>query len=230
MSQEKDFDNIALCSLYNEYYFRCKCVSWLVLVYTWDFDLISQIFACLDTNSKPLWREQRSCSDRAHLRILGVSFKGTARYAIKTWRLIIRFGPVIWAPLSELYGRKWTVFGPCLLAAIFSFGTATSKDIQTVLITRFFTGFFGSAPVSTTGGVLGDIWSPAERGYAVMGYSMAVFLGPALGPIIGGGIVQGGLGWKWTEYVCLKGLFCPMARDTDMWRRSQVLFSWRSSF
>lgn len=77
---------------------------------------------------------------------------------------------------------------PYFIAACFSFGTATAKDIQTVLLTRFFAGFFGSAPVTNTGGkitcqvrslpfltqlpagVLGDIWSPQQRGTAIVGY------------------------------------------------------------
>ncbi|CAG8114461.1 unnamed protein product [Penicillium olsonii] len=110
-------------------------------------------------------------------------------------------GPLIWAPLSELYGRKTAVLPPYFLAAIFSFGTATAKDIQTIMITRFFTGFFGSAPVTNTGGVLSDIWTPEERGAAIVGYAMAVVGGPVLGPIAGGAICQSGLGWRWTEYI-----------------------------
>lgn len=110
---------------------------------------------------------------------------------------------MIWAPLSELYGRKTAVLPPYFLAAIFSFATATAKDVQTIMITRFFTGFFGSAPVTNTGGVLSDIWSPEERGAAIVGYAMAVVGGPVLGPIAGGAIVQSNLGWRWTEYVSL---------------------------
>ena len=64
-------------------------------------------------------------------------------------------GPLIWAPLSEVFGRKPVVLTPFFLAATFSFTTAVAKDIQTILISRFFTGFFGSAPVTNTGGVLG---------------------------------------------------------------------------
>lgn len=111
------------------------------------------------------------------------------------------FGPLIWAPLSELYGRKPAVLVPYFIAAIFSFGTATAKDIQTVLITRFFAGFFSSAPITNTDGVLGDIWSPDQRGAAIVGYAMAVVGGPILGPIVGGAIVQSYLGWRWTELV-----------------------------
>lgn len=115
-------------------------------------------------------------------------------------------GPLLWAPLSEVYGRKTAVMGPYFVAAVFSFGTATAKDLQTVLITRFFTGFFGSAPVTNTGGVLGDIWRPEQRGAAMVGYAMAVAGGPLLGPIAGSAIAQSYLGWRWTEYVCLPNL------------------------
>ncbi|KAI9762538.1 MAG: hypothetical protein M4579_000341 [Chaenotheca gracillima] len=117
--------------------------------------------------------------------------------------LLVGFGigPLLWAPLSEVYGRKPAVLIPYFLAAIFSFGTAVSKDIQTVLITRFWCGVFGSAPVTNTGGVLGDIWSPKHRGAAIVGYAMAVVGGPVLGPIVGGAIVQSYLRWRWTEYI-----------------------------
>lgn len=108
-------------------------------------------------------------------------------------------GPLLWAPLSEVYGRKAAVLTPYFLAAIFSFGTAVSKDIQTVMFTRFFAGFFGSAPITNTGGVLGDIFSAEQRGVAMVGYAIAVVGGPTLGPIVGGAIVYH-TSWRWTEY------------------------------
>ncbi|KAL4741426.1 major facilitator superfamily domain-containing protein [Aspergillus similis] len=110
-------------------------------------------------------------------------------------------GPLVWAPLSEVYGRKPAVLGPYFVAAIFSFGSATAKDVQTLMLTRFFTGFFGAAPVTNTGGVLGDIWTAEERGAAIVGYAMAVVGGPVLGPIVGGAISQSYLGWRWTQYI-----------------------------
>jgi MFS family permease len=82
---------------------------------------------------------------------------------------------------SSRYGRKPAVLIPYFIAGCFSFGTATAKDIQTILITRFFAGLFGSAPVTNTGGVLGDIWAPQQRGAAIVGYAFAVVGGPTLG-------------------------------------------------
>ncbi|MCJ1247164.1 hypothetical protein MMC30_004376 [Trapelia coarctata] len=108
-------------------------------------------------------------------------------------------GPLLWAPLSEVYGRKPAVLIPYFLAGIFSFATGAGKDIQTILITRFFTGFFGSAPVTNTGGVLGDIWPATQRATAIVFYAFAVVGGPVLGPIIGGAFIQTNVSWRWTE-------------------------------
>ncbi|KAH6845601.1 major facilitator superfamily domain-containing protein [Chaetomium sp. MPI-CAGE-AT-0009] len=111
-------------------------------------------------------------------------------------------GPLLWAPLSEVYGRRLAVFVPMFVAACFSFGSAASKDFQTLMLTRFWGAFFASAPVTNTGGVLGDLYGPEARGVAMAGYAMAVVAGPALGPIVSTALaVQPGLGWRWTEYL-----------------------------
>jgi DHA1 family multidrug resistance protein-like MFS transporter len=90
-------------------------------------------------------------------------------------------GPLLWAPLSEVYGRKVAVLAPLFVAACFSFGSATAKDFQTLMITRFFGAFFASAPVTNTGGVLGDLYDASWRGIAMAGYAMAVVGGPCIG-------------------------------------------------
>ena len=102
--------------------------------------------------------------------------------------------------MSEIYGRKLSVLLPYFVGAMFSFGTAAAKDIQTILITRFFTGLFASAPVTNTGGVMSDIWPATSRGTAIVGYALAVVGGPTLGPIVGGAIITTGTSWRWTEY------------------------------
>jgi DHA1 family multidrug resistance protein-like MFS transporter len=90
-------------------------------------------------------------------------------------------GPLLWAPLSEVFGRRVAVLVPMFVAVCFSFGSAAAKDFQTLMLTRFWGAFFASAPVTNTGGVLGDLWSPEWRGLAMAGYAMAVVGGPCLG-------------------------------------------------
>ena len=111
------------------------------------------------------------------------------------------FGPLVWGPLSELYGRKYVVLLPYLISACFAFGCGAAADIQTILITRFFQGFFSSSVITNTGGVLGDIYPPKDRGTALVIYSLSVVGGPLLSPIVGSAIVTSRLGWRWTGYI-----------------------------
>ncbi|KAK8081196.1 hypothetical protein PG997_009014 [Apiospora hydei] len=111
-------------------------------------------------------------------------------------------GPLVWAPLSEVYGRRIAVLTPMSVAICFSFGSAVAKDLQTLMLTRFFGAFFASAPVTNTGGVLGDLFTPDYRGIAMAGYAMAVVGGPTLGPIVSAAVVEVPyLGWRWTQYL-----------------------------
>ncbi|KAI1494726.1 polyamine transporter 1 [Biscogniauxia mediterranea] len=129
---------------------------------------------------------------------------GTQVATLGTTLFLVGFGlgPLLWAPLSEVYGRRVAVLTPMLVAICFSFATATAKDLQAIMITRFWGAIFASAPVTNTGGVLGDLYSPAHRGIAMAGYAMAVVGGPTVGPIVSAALVaQPSLGWRWTEYL-----------------------------
>lgn len=110
-------------------------------------------------------------------------------------------GPVIWGSLSEYYGRK----GPILLSQImficFSFASGAAENIQTLLITRFFTGFLGSAPFAVIGGAFTDMLDTNHRGIGVTGYLTMVFSAPLAAPVVGGFITESRLGWRWTQYI-----------------------------
>ena len=91
---------------------------------------------------------------------------------------------------------------PMAVSIMFTFATATAKDLQTIMITRFWAAMFASAPVTNTGGVLGDLFSPAYRAMAMAGYAMAVVGGPAFGPIVSTALtIQPWLGWRWNQYL-----------------------------
>ena len=92
------------------------------------------------------------------------------------------FGPLLWAPVSEVWGRKWSIEPAMFCLGVFSIGTATSTSAASIFITRFFGGLFGSAPVCNVSAALGDIWAPKPRGIAVTFYAVAVVGGPTLGP------------------------------------------------
>ncbi|KAK3111029.1 hypothetical protein LTR53_014104 [Teratosphaeriaceae sp. CCFEE 6253] len=110
-------------------------------------------------------------------------------------------GPILWAPMSELYGRKNPILISSFGFSVFAVAVAVGKDVQTVFICRFFTGFFGACPLTTVGAIFADMFNNRQRGAAVTVFSVAVFAGPLLATFIGGFIDMSYLGWRWTEYL-----------------------------
>ncbi|KAL6450460.1 FLU1 Major facilitator superfamily multidrug transporter FLU1 [Candida maltosa Xu316] len=113
------------------------------------------------------------------------------------------FGPIIWGPLSELFGRKLIMTVSTFGSTCFSFAVATAHNIETIVICRFFTAFMGSAAFVVAPAVLADMFQLRTRGRAMTIFAMILFGGPLLAPILGGFIVRNHkLGWRWTTYVC----------------------------
>lgn len=126
------------------------------------------------------------------------------------------FGPVFFGPASEAYGRRVPLFIGYSLFGIFNVPVAVARNVETIMLGRFFGGFFASAPLAIVGGALSDIWDPIPRAYAICIFAAGAFTGPVAGPIIGGFVTQSYLGWRWTAWITLImtglfgiiGLFC----------------------
>lgn len=93
-------------------------------------------------------------------------------------------GPLCWAPLSELYGRRLPLFSGYVIFAIFQIPVAVAQNLETIMICRFLVGVFGCSPLAVVGGAMADIWNPVDRAVAIAMFSAATFLGPVLGPIV----------------------------------------------
>jgi DHA1 family multidrug resistance protein-like MFS transporter len=109
-------------------------------------------------------------------------------------------GPIFWAPLSELKGRRLPLVIASFGFSIFNIAVATGKDLQTILICRFWAGFFGACPLTCVAAVFSDMFNNRTRGIAITIFSATVFTGPMLAPFIGGFIIMNTM-WQWTEYL-----------------------------
>lgn len=88
-----------------------------------------------------------------------------------------------------------------LIGGIFTIATAVAKDIQTLIICRFFAGVCGASQLSVVPGVLADVYDNKYRGVAISVYALTVFGGPFTAPFVGGFIASSYLGWRWTLYI-----------------------------
>jgi multidrug resistance protein len=111
-------------------------------------------------------------------------------------------GPLIFAPLSELFGRRIVYAATLGLATIFVIPCAVAPNIGTLLVCRLIDGIAFSAPMTLVGGTLADLWRPEERGVPMAAFSAAPFIGPAIGPLVGGYLSQAA-GWRWLYWIQL---------------------------
>ncbi|KAI2893434.1 hypothetical protein CBS76997_4621 [Aspergillus niger] len=96
-------------------------------------------------------------------------------------------GPLILSPLSNLpsIGRTPVYVLGSLAFCLFNIGTALAKNLQTILVLRFFGGLVGSAPISVGGATLMEVFQPNQCPYAIALYAVSGVCGPILGPILG---------------------------------------------
>ena len=110
-------------------------------------------------------------------------------------------GPIFWGPLSEIYGRRPVFFAAGFGFLCFAFATATAKDIQTLMICRFFSGFMGSAGAVATPSSLSDMFSKAARSRYMTSFGLVLFGAPMIAPVMGGFTMKNShLGWRWPLY------------------------------
>ncbi|KAL4399740.1 transmembrane transporter [Malassezia pachydermatis] len=116
------------------------------------------------------------------------------------------FGPLFFAPLSEVYGRWIIYIISGFLYFIFTLPSAVAPNLATLLASRMIAGLAASVPMTNVGGTLSDIWKPEEKGLPMAIFSSVLFIGPSAGPLIGGAIAVGTSierGWRyiyWTLF------------------------------
>lgn len=77
------------------------------------------------------------------------------------------FGPIIWAPLSEQFGRRNITTATFAIFSLFTMACALAPNWNDLLVFRLCCGVFASAPIAVVAGILADIYSDARtRGKA----------------------------------------------------------------
>ncbi|CAP93898.1 hypothetical protein E8E15_007726 [Penicillium rubens] len=120
-----------------------------------------------------------------------------ATLGVSLFVLGFAIGPLLWAPLSELFGRQVLFITTYAALTAFNAGVAGSQNAWSIIILRFFAGSFGSSPLTNAGGVIADMFPAKQRGVAMSLFAAAPFLGPIIGPIAGGFIGMSDGGWQW---------------------------------
>lgn len=132
----------------------------------------------------------------------GVSIE-TMAWATSLFIVGLAAGPVLMGPSSELYGRKTPLFLAYTAFVFSQVPVGLAHDAQTVLIFRLLGGVAASGSSAIVGGLLSDIFEPVGLGTAIAIYSATTLIGPSVGGIIGGIVVESYLGWRWIVWLTM---------------------------
>ncbi|SPQ19366.1 bd4982de-6014-488b-be5c-e37ab0f8e955 [Thermothielavioides terrestris] len=119
-----------------------------------------------------------------------------ATFSVSIFVLGFACGPLLLAPLSELYGRAIVYNITNVLFLAFTVLCAVSRNPPMLLLSRFLSGFAGVATITIGSGTIADLMPREKRGKAVSVWSVGTILGPMVGPIIGGYVAEVA-GWRW---------------------------------
>ncbi|KAL9115480.1 MAG: hypothetical protein Q9227_000801 [Pyrenula ochraceoflavens] len=123
-----------------------------------------------------------------------------ASFVVSVYLIGYAFGPLVMAPLSELYGRLWVYHGSNVGFIVLTVACAVSSNLNMLIGFRFLEGSFGSTPLVLGSGTIGDLFPQQERGKVMAIWAMGPLIGPVVGPIAGGFLAQAE-GWRWVFWV-----------------------------
>lgn len=123
-----------------------------------------------------------------------------ATFVVSVYLIGFAAGPVLLAPLSEIYGRV-PVYHACNIGFVaFSVACALAPSLDSLIAFRFLAGLFGVAPITNGGGTIADMVPQKHRGTALAVFSIGPLLGPIIGPIAGG-FLSDAKGWRWNFWL-----------------------------
>jgi len=123
-----------------------------------------------------------------------------AEFVVSIYILGFAFGPLIIAPLSEIYGRAPLYVSCNILFIIFSVACGLSKNMGMLVAFRFLLGCAGASPLTLGGGTIADMIPQEKRGGSMAIWAMGPLVGPVIGPVCGGYLSQA-KGWRWIYWV-----------------------------
>ncbi|QIX01081.1 hypothetical protein AMS68_006598 [Peltaster fructicola] len=108
-------------------------------------------------------------------------------------------GPIIAAPISEIWGRAVVYRSTAVIWLFFILGAGFSTSFGSLLVCRLLAGLAGGPCLAVGAGTNADMYRPHQRAVASTFYVMMPFLGPAIGPVVGG-FTAAYKTWRWSQW------------------------------
>ncbi|KAJ5182789.1 hypothetical protein N7492_000405 [Penicillium capsulatum] len=161
---------------------------------------------------------------------LGESDETILAFSVSIFLLGYTFGPLLLAPLSEIFGRRVVLSGANWFFFAWQIGCALSQNIETVIVCRLFGGIGGSACLTLGAGVVADLFPREQRGKATSIWALGPVIGPVIGPIIGG-FLGDQVSWRWIFWLLLiaSGVMQLAIEILNKETYAPVLIKWKTA-
>ena len=113
-------------------------------------------------------------------------------------------GNLITVPLSamfsNLFGRKIYFTASVILFTFSSLICGMSSSLWMLILWRFLQGLGGGALLATAQSIIADSFPPKDLPFATAIFGVGLMIGPAVGPVLGGYIVES-WNWNWIFFI-----------------------------
>ncbi|KAI9042114.1 MFS transporter [Aspergillus affinis] len=120
--------------------------------------------------------------------------------AFSVYLLGLGFGPFLVGALSEMYGRKPVWMACNVWYILWNSLCPVGNSPGLMMVGRFLAAIGGCVGIALTAPIMADMFHAKDRGKSLALATLIPFLGPALGPIIGGLAAQN-LHWHWLFWI-----------------------------
>ncbi|MGZ6214508.1 MAG: MDR family MFS transporter, partial [Candidatus Limnocylindria bacterium] len=134
----------------------------------------------------------------------------------------------IFGKLSDIFGRKWLYMAGIAIFLLGSMLAGLSQSMAQLIAFRALQGFGAGMMTPIAQAIIGDIFTPAERGkyqgLLIAVFGLATIFGPALG-----GFITDNFGWHWVFFVnlpfgiaALVAVYLVLPSHTALHRRPKI--------
>jgi len=155
-----------------------------------------------------------------------------AEQTLSIYFLGMAMGTLFWGWFSDSFGRRLTLLMGLIVYTLGCLGCLKAPDIQILLYTRFLQALGGSVGTVLGQAMTHDVYRGKERGQIFSSIGMLLSVASAMGPVIGGFLVQA-CNWRiifgvltlWSALLMILGFFKAPETQRAENRKKPPLFS-----